>query len=139
MVGVQKECRTCKKLFITRSSNSARWETQCFECYNERKKTKQMISFQERETNVVSSLEDRIIKVEKWMDNIPSIIGAEVNNNIQAFIGEDLLGAITKTNDEKIAKLFKELKETHFAFQEKVQKQIVMINNRIIAIMKEFD
>ena len=139
MAGVQKECRTCKTLFVTRSANSARWENQCYKCFSSMKKETAMVRFQERETNIVSNLEDRIVKVEKCMDNIPSIIGAEVSDSIQAFIGQDLLGAITKTNDEKIAELFKELKEAHFKFQEKVQKQIVMINNRIITIMKEFD
>ena len=139
MAGVQKECRTCKTLFVTRSANSARWENQCYKCFSFMKKETAMVRFQERETNIVSNLEDRIVKVEKCMDNIPSIIGAEVSDSIQAFIGQDLLGAITKTNDEKIAELFKELKEAHFKFQEKVQKQIVMINNRIITIMKEFD
>ena len=139
MVGIQKKCTVCEVYFVTRSAKSARWENHCSKCFASRTKETQMIRFQEREMNVVSNLEDRIVKVEKWMDNIPSIIGAEVNNSIQAFIGEDLLGAITKTNDEKIAELFKELKEAHFEFQEKVQKQIVMINNRIITIMKEFD
>ena len=139
MVGIQKKCTVCDVYFITRSAKSARWENHCSTCFASRTKEKQMIHFQEREMNVVTNLEDRIVKVEKWMDNIPSIIGAEVSNSIQDFIGQDLLGAITKTNDEKIAELFKELKEAHFAFQEKVQKQIVMINNRIITIMKEFD
>lgn len=139
MAGVQKKCRTCKKIFVTRSANSARWESQCYDCYSTSQKNKQMVKFQERETNIVKSLEDRIIKAEQWMDNIPSIIGAEVNNNIQAFIGEDLLGAITKTNDEKITELFKELKETQFAFQEKMQRQIVTLNNKIIKLMKEME
>lgn len=139
MAGVQKNCRTCKKLFMTRSANSARWENQCYECYSTNQKNKQMVRFQERETNIVKSLEDRIIKAEQWMDNIPSIIGAEVNNNIQTFIGEDLLATITKTNDEKITELFKELKETQFAFQEKMQRQIVTLNNKIIKLMKEME
>lgn len=139
MVGIQKKCTVCEVYFITRSAKSARWENHCSACFASRTKETQMVRFQEREMNVVSSLEDRIIKVEKWMDNIPSIIGAEVSNNIQTFIGEDLLGAITKTNDEKIAEQFKQLKEAQFAFQEKMQRQIVTLNNKIIKLMKEFD
>ena len=37
---VQKECQMCKKLFVTRTAKSARWEKHCLECYLKVKNTK---------------------------------------------------------------------------------------------------
>ena len=139
MAGVQKSCRTCKELFITRSANSARWETQCYECFNQNKKTKQMINFQEREQNIVQNLEDRIIKTEEWMDNIPSIIGAEVSNIMNQIIGEELLSQIEKKNEEKIESLTSSLIHRLDKFEEKMQRQMSLLNTRIIKIMKEME
>lgn len=139
MAGVQKNCRTCKKLFMTRSSNSARWETQCYECYSTSQKNKQMVRFQERETNIVNSLENRIIKVEHWMDNVPSIIGAEVNNIMNSIISEDLLSEIEKKNAEKVESLTSDLFTRLEQFEEKLQRQISLLNTRIVKIMKEMD
>jgi len=139
MVGVQKECRTCKKFFMTRSTNSARWESQCYECYSNSQKNKQMVRFQERETNIVNSLENRIVKVEDWMDNIPSIIGAEVNNTMNSIISDDLLSAIEEKNAEKVASLTSDLFTQIEQFEEKIQRQISLLNTRIVKIMKEMD
>jgi len=139
MVGVQKKCRTCERFFTTRSANSARWETQCYDCYNDRKKTAQMINFQAREESIVQSLEDRIIKTEKWMDNVPSIIGAEVNNIMNQIIGEELLSQIEEKNQEKIESLTSELLNRLDKFEEKIQRQISLLNTRIVKIMKEMD
>jgi hypothetical protein len=139
MAGIQKTCRTCKELFITRSSNSARWETQCYECFNQHKKTKQMINFQEREENIVKNLENRLIKTEEWMDNIPSVIGAEVNNIMNQIINEELLSDIEKKNTVKIESLTSELLDRLDNFEEKIQRQISLLNTRIVKIMKEMD
>jgi len=139
MVGIQKTCRTCKELFITRSSNSARWETQCYECFNQRKKETQMIRFQEREENIVKNLENRLIKTEEWMDNIPSIIGAEVNNIMNQIINEELLSEIEKKNAVKIESLTSELLNKINKFEEKMQRQITLLNTRIVKIMKEME
>jgi len=139
MVGIQKTCRTCKELFITRSSNSARWETQCYECFNQRKKETQMIRFQEREENIVKNLENRLIKTEEWMDNIPSIIGAEVNNIMNQIINEELLSEIEKKNAVKIESLTSELLDKINKFEEKIQRQITLLNTRIVKIMKEME
>ena len=139
MAGIQKECRTCKVSFITRSSNSARWETQCMDCFSARKKEAQMIRFQERETNVVSNLEDRIIKVEGWMDNIPSIIGAEVNNIMHNITSEEMINSLQKVFNERLEKAIENMNAQQKAFQEKMQRQIVTLNNKIIKLMKEME
>jgi len=139
MAGVQKACRTCKAFFMTRSTRSARWENQCFECHQKHKKTKQMVTFQEREQNIVQNLENRIVKTEDWMNNLPSIIGAEVSNVMSSIIDDELITTITEKNDEKIALALEGLVTQMKQFEDKIQKQVSMLNTRIVKIMKEME
>lgn len=139
MVGIQKKCKICEKMFITRSANSARWESHCFECFSASKKQMHMINFQAREENIVKGLEVRLVKAEEWMDNIPSIIGAEVNNIMNNIISEELLSEIEKKNAQKVANLTAELFSRIESFEKKIQKQLSLLNSRIVSIMKEMD
>ena len=139
MTGIQKECRTCKKLFVTRSANSARWENQCYDCFSSTRKETALLRFQEREMNIVTNLEDRIIKVEQWMDNIPSIIGAEVNNIMLDISSGEMMDSLQKALNKRLEKTIADLNAQQKAFQEKMQRQIVTLNNKIIKLMKEME
>ena len=77
---VQKECQMCKKLFVTRTAKSARWEKHCLECYLKVKNTKsfQLKRYEEFEETKLKSIRIDIAKLQQEVDALPTGMKASV-------------------------------------------------------------
>tara|TARA_R110000823_G_scaffold22323_3_gene66910 strand:- start:102 stop:419 length:318 start_codon:yes stop_codon:yes gene_type:complete len=89
--------------------------------------------------SAIDSVENRLEKIEQSIETIPMLIGAEVSNALSEFTTVDILRSIKKdvltTLDKEQDKKMRALKR----FEDKLQQQIVTLNNKIINIMKEMD
>jgi hypothetical protein len=139
MVGIAKECSMCENQFITRSAKSAQWENKCFDCFTAYKSTVAVTENLGRVDNKMDSLVTRVEKLEKAIEIMPMLVGAEVTNALSNITDEQHLKEIKETLLVKVEKSNKQSMDELLSFKKKLQAQIVTLNNKIIKIMKEMD
>ena len=145
-MGVEKTCKVCKEQFTTTSFKSASMINMCDKCYGSKKRTQAEINIVTSFNHKIVAVETRLSKLEKAIEMIPMLIGAEVSNALTNVIEAEALSTIKKGIQLEYNKKDKKMKSEHNKrnkeleqFKEKLQKQIVTINNKIINIMKEMD
>ena len=147
-MGITKECSMCNSTFTTKSMRSASWEHKCHNCYTERRRTLIETKHLTQIKTIDSSLRKEMEILRNKVSNIDILISAEVKNCLQSMTDSDIYEAIKTSIDnrldsleikiqesiiEEIAKIDKENEK----FRTKTQKQITILNGRIIEIMKE--
>jgi len=132
MVGIRKECIKCEKPFLTLSTKTG-WQKLCNTCYQEKRTSNGVKVIGRENQSVLMSVEHRLEKLENIFDFAP-LIQEEIKAQMSLISGSDIRTKIErqvkKTLDELKAtneKNFKDLKD-------KVQKQTVVLNNRIIEL-----
>ena len=139
MSGIAKECLQCKETFITRTISSARWQKYCSTCWSERQQTNAESSIKRQQTHMFESLNLRMQKIEERSQHIDVLISAEISNALASLSNNELFDsvhdAMQKTIDEKIQQIDAENKK----FRTKIQKQLVVLNNKLVKIMKEME
>tara|TARA_R110002012_G_C11633123_1_gene609959 strand:- start:1760 stop:2179 length:420 start_codon:yes stop_codon:yes gene_type:complete len=139
LAGIVRDCKVCKEPFTTTSLKSAAWEMKCIKCDNVKRRTHVERNISNKFNSAVDSIEIRLEKIEQALETIPMIVGAEVSNALSEFTRADILRSIKKelfdAFDKEQDKKMRALKR----FEEKLQQQIVTLNNKIIYIMKEMD
>ena len=134
---VLKECDMCGKTFATRTNKSARWERLCFECFNERRSNNSIVYMQERSDAKLDAIESRMLKLEEKVNNhISAIIGAEISNHLHRIIEQDVVDGILKKAIESISDSMQSFVERQIKFEDKIQNQLIVLNNKIISLMK---
>ena len=100
------------------------------------------------QNNLESSLRREIESLALKVSNIDVLIGAEVSNCLQNMTGTEVYATIEESNNIRINNLETKVQETlleqinkmneeNKKFQNKIQLQLVALNNKIIKIMKE--
>ena len=136
---VQKECQMCKALFVTRTAKSARWEKHCLDCYLKVKNNKsfQLRRYEEVEDNKLKSIRVDIAKLQQEVDSIPSIIKGELNNSLNTLIDADFLKITKEELHKDMFALWNKKQEEDKQFKEKMQRQLLALNNKILKLLKE--
>jgi len=147
---IVKECTICKVGFTTRTFKSATWERYCPKCYAEKRSTRAVEKMQKHNDNDMVELRDRVRNVEAHLDNIPAITHAEINNqllNLSDLDQFDLIKqGLTNTINQEMLEVGTQMKESIEAlhkkqekFEEKIQKQLMTLNNKLIRLLQEMD
>ena len=136
---VQKECIMCKKLFVTRTAKSARWEKHCLDCYLKVKNTKsfQLQRYEEFEETKLKSIRIDIAKLQQEVDALPSIIKGEVNVSLNELVDADFLQKTKEELHQDIVDFWNKKQEEDKQFKEKMQRQLLTLNNKILELMKK--
>jgi len=145
---IVKECRLCKTSFRTRTFKSATWEQYCPACYAEKRQTRAVEKMQQHNDNDMVELRDRVKNVEKHLDNIPAITHAEINNQLMNLSNLDQFNSVKEglkeTVNEYMADLQASINETlqglmdkQIKFEEKIQRQLMTLNNKLVRLMRE--
>ena len=137
MVGYTKECKICGCNFTTRSAKSARWEFKCMDCHAGRKRTFAENRQQKMVLNAEASLRKDIDKLEAKISDIDMLIAAEISNHLNKVVEADMVKEMTDAVLELVATKVAEMEEKLSSFQEKIQRQIVTLSNRMSSLVKE--
>lgn len=137
MAGLAKTCSICKGQFMTRTLKSASWQRYCDECYT----TKRLTSYQQQAVDSSNFENRQIVKdielIKTQLESMPNIIKLEVNQVLENSVDSDFL---SKTKEELHTQLFSlwlEKQEEDKQFKEKMQRQILTLNNKILELMKK--
>lgn len=147
-MGITKECSVCKCAFTTKSNRSASWEHKCRDCYTQRRRTLIETKQQTQIETIDSSLRKEMEILRNKVSNIDILISAEVKNCLQSMTDSDIYEAIKTSIDNRLDSLeikvqeslieeIAKMDEKNEKFRTKIQKQITILNGRIIEIMKE--
>jgi len=139
MVGYTKECKICGCNFTTRSAKSARWEFKCMDCHAGRKRTIAENRQQKMVLNAEASLRKDIDKLEAKVSDIDVLISAEISNAMQNMTDNDLFEKVNQSLNNRFDSLLLKIEEENEKFREKIQRQIMTLNNKIVRIMKEME
>ena len=137
MSGIVKNCNICGEGFVTRTIKSASWQRYCDDCFTEKRLTSyQQTAVQNSNFENSQMLKD-IEMIKTQLESMPNIIKLEVNQVLDKSLDSDWLN---KTKEELHAQLFSlwvEKQEEDKAFKEKMQRQLLTINNKILELMKK--
>ncbi len=136
---VQKECQMCKTLFVARSAKSARWQKHCLDCYLKVKNNKsfQLKRFEEFEETKLKAIKIHVAKLQQEVDSIPSIIKGELNNSLNTLVDADFLKMTKEELYKDMFALWNKKQEEDKQFKEKMQRQLLTLNNKILELMKK--
>ena len=145
---ITKECQMCKVVFRTRTFKSATWEQYCPKCYAEKRQTRAVEKMQKHNDTDMLELRDRVKNVEEHLDNIPAITHAEINNQLMNLSDLDQFNSVKegleKTVNEYMVDLQASINETlqglmdkQIKFEEKIQRQLMTLNNKLVRLMRE--
>jgi len=136
---VQKECQMCKALFVTRTAKSARWEKHCLDCYLKVKNNKsfQLKRYEEFEETKLKVIKIDIAKLQQEVNAIPSIIKGELNNSLNTLVDADFLKMTKEELYKDMFALWNKKQEEDKQFKEKMQRQLLTLNNKILELMKK--
>lgn len=137
MSGILKHCNLCGKDFITRTLKSATWQRYCDECYT----TKRLTAYQQKSVTYANNQNSQMLKdiemIKTQLESMPNIIKLEVNQVLENSIDSDFL---SKTKEELHTQLFSlwvEKQEEDKQFKEKMQRQLLALNNKILKLLKD--
>ena len=139
MVGYTKQCRQCGNNFKTKSAKAGRWQTRCEECFFEGKRTHYENQRQEMVQNTEASLRKEIDKLAVKVSNIDVLVSAEISNVMQNMADNELFENIIQSMNNRFDSLLLKMEEENEKFREKIQKQILVLNNKLVKIMKEME
>tara|TARA_R100000734_G_C3299895_1_gene90667 strand:- start:768 stop:1109 length:342 start_codon:yes stop_codon:yes gene_type:complete len=100
------------------------------------------------QNNIESSLRREIESLALKVSNIDILISAEVSNMMQNMTDNDIYVALKTTVDnrlnsletkieESLSKQIAKMEEENEKFREKIQKQILILNNKLVRVMQE--
>jgi len=139
MAGVSKECKICKGMFTTRSIKSASWEHTCHKCYSNNRRT----HFEKRDAkkaiNMEAGLQKQINTLHAKVSDIDMLIAAEISNHFNNITDADMLNRMTNSVLDLVAEKVSVMEEQLTSFQEKIQKQLVALNNRMISMFNDLN
>lgn len=139
MVGYTKQCTQCGNNFKTKSAKAGRWQMRCDQCFSEGRRTHYQNRNDKMVLNAEASLRKDIDKLEAKVSDIDVLISAEVSNAMQNMTDNDLFEKVNQSLNNRFDSLLLKIEEENVKFREKIQRQIMTLNNKIVRIMKERD
>lgn len=139
MVGMTKECRQCGNNFQTTSMKAATWQNYCHTCFGQKRKTFANRQIQQQQSNIFESLDKRMKELEKKNEHIEMIISAEVANALSGISNNELFETVRDSIEQTLSQKMKQIDEENKKFREKIQNQLVMLNNKLVKIMQEME
>jgi|TARA_R100000482_G_scaffold110843_1_gene53175 predicted nucleic acid-binding Zn-ribbon protein len=139
MVGYTKQCTQCGNNFKTKSAKAGRWQMRCEQCFSEGKRTHYENRSQKMVLNAEASLRKDIDKLEAKVSDIDVLISAEISNAMQNMTDNDLFEKVNQSLNNRFDSLLLKIEEENEKFREKIQRQIMTLNNKIVRIMKEME
>ena len=137
-MAIIKQCERCDSSFATRSNTSARWEKLCSACYNEKRRASIISNAEDKTARSISAIEDRMLALEETINShIPALVGAEVSNHLENIIGQDIIDNLMKRAMESIEDSMQNFVDRQIKFENKIQRQLTTLNNKIISLMKD--
>ena len=134
MVGVAKECKICKAQFLTWSTKATN-VNMCDKCYLKKKTASSVVTANARNQAELISLEDRIERIEKM--DIDFLVQMQVNARLSEFSSIELINRIEKEANKRVEETIAKLNKQFKTMREKLQKQNVVLSNRILELEKE--
>ena len=135
MAGILKHCSICGEDFVTRTIKSASWQRYCDKCFTDKRLTSYQQTAVQNADFQNSQIEKDIEMIKTQLESMPNIIKLEVNQILENSIDSDFLN---KTKEELHAQLFSlwiEKQEEDKAFKEKMQRQLLALNNKILRLL----
>jgi len=139
MAGITKECKICKGMFSTRSLKSAAWENTCHDCYSQNRRTHFEKRDAKKAVNIEAGLQRQIDTLHSKVSDIDMLIAAEISNHFNNITEADMLNKMTDSVLELVAEKVSVMEEQLKSFQEKIQKQLVAMNNRMISMFNDLN
>jgi len=139
MAGVTKECKICKGMFTTRSIKSAVWELKCHVCYSSGRRTHFENKNDKKVETMEASLQKQINTLHAKVTDIDMLIAAEISNHFNNITDAEMLNRMTDSVLELVAGKVSDMEANLFSFQEKIQKQLVALNNRMISMFNDLN
>lgn len=137
MAGIMKECLQCKKDFRTTSARSAHWEKYCPTCHGARRETAAIRNSKKQQESKFDSLEKRMKEIEEKNAHMDMVISAEISNALSNLSNAELFESIRIALEQSVFERINEFKEENKKFRDKIQSQMVVMNNKIVKIMQE--
>jgi len=139
MAGYTKQCRQCGENFTTKSARAGRWQTRCDDCFNSGKRNHYENRSQEMILNAEASLRKDIDNLKEKVSDIDVLISAEISNVMQNLTDNDLFEKVNQSINNRFDSLLLKIEEENEKFREKIQRQIMTLNNKIVKIMKNME
>lgn len=111
----------------------------CDQCFSEGRRTHYQNRNDKMVLNAEASLRKDIDKLEAKVSDIDVLISAEVSNAMQNMTDNDLFEKVNQSLNNRFDSLLLKIEEENVKFREKIQRQIMTLNNKIVRIMKERD
>lgn len=137
MTGLAKTCPICKGQFISRTIKAASWQKYCDKCYT----TRRLTSYQQKAVTNSNFENSQIMKdielIKTQLESMPNIIKLEVNQVLDNSIDSDWLNKTKEELHTQLFSLWVEKQEEDKQFKEKMQRQLLTLNNKILELMKK--
>ncbi len=137
MTGIVKTCNICGKGFVTKTIKSASWQRYCDECYTE----KRLTSYQQKAVQNSNFENSQMLKdiemIKTQLESMPNIIKLEVNQVLEKTVDSDFLNKTREELHQVVYDLWIEKTEEDKQFKEKMQRQLLALNNKILELMKK--
>lgn len=137
--GIQKECVMCKGTFVTRTISSASWQKHCDGCQITRKREQHIHRTQSKVDNIEESLRSEIKTLSNKVSDIDMLISAEISNALSTLTNTDLHDAVMNSMQNQLNIHLGMIEDDNKKFREKMQKQILTINNKLVKIIQEME
>tara|TARA_R100001015_G_C4632922_1_gene197155 strand:- start:1372 stop:1797 length:426 start_codon:yes stop_codon:yes gene_type:complete len=137
--GIHKECRMCKITFVTRTISSAKWQNYCDGCQITRKREQHIHRTQSKIENLEDSLRSEMKTLSNKVSDIDVLISAEISNALSTLTNNDLYEALMASIQKQIDAFVSQIETDNKKFREKIQKQLLTMNNKLVKIMKEME
>ena len=109
----------------------------CSKCDNEKKRTHIERNISIKFDTAMFSVENRLEKLEQATEVIPMLVAAEVSNALNDLTGVEMFRSIQKELSESIQKEHEKRNRELKIFKEKLQRQIVTLNNKYLKKQRE--
>lgn len=137
MAGIVKHCSICGEDFVTRTIKSASWQRYCDECYTEKRLTSYQQTAVQNANFENSQIEKDIEIIKTQLESMPNIIKLEVNQMLDNSLDSDWLNKTKEELHTQLFSLWEEKQEQDKQFKEKMQRQLLALNNKILKLMKK--
>jgi len=139
MAGIQKECQMCEITFVTRTIKSAEWQYHCDKCQATRKREQHIHRTQSKIENLEESLRSEMKTLNNKVSDIDVLISAEISNALSTLTNSDLYEALLVSMQKQIDVFMSQIEADNKKFREKIQKQLITMNNKLVKIMREME
>mgnify|MGYP003108895414 CR=1 FL=1 len=139
MAGIIKECRQCGINFRTKTIKAGAWQAYCNPCFGARQESNAEKSIKKRQSHMFEALDDRIKRIEEKSQHMDMLVSAEISNALTNLSNNDLFNSVNDAMQKALEEKKKQIDADNKKFKDKIQKQLVMLNNKLVKIMQEME